>query len=189
MSKILLLFTLALLAGSQLCSAATENRKCVFSIVITQNGGGASRPGDSRIGDGLFLYEYEGGWITGERREAWHGMFGPVQEPVTDLFGGGPEFTGRIREIFRKSQIHGIDFAAAVAAARQRAAADGKIHWLDGPTTVEVFADLEGTHLSLTAVGLGAELDFFSPYNPELQQLKALLDAMAMEYGRHRIFL
>ena len=189
MRKILLLLALVIVAAAPPSSAATENRRCVFSIVIVHDGGGASRPGDTRVGDGLFLYEYAGGWITGERREAWHGLFGPAQEPVTDLFGGGPEFTAAIRAIFRQSQLHGIDFGAAVAAARQQAAVDGKIMALVGPRTVEVSADLEGTHFSLTAEGLGAELDFFSPYSPELRRLKSLLDAIALEYGRHRVFL
>jgi hypothetical protein len=186
-----ILFTILLAVfGTQVRSLAAGDRKqCVFLIEIVKDGGGMSRPGDTRVGDRVCIYEHEGGWLTGKRHEAWHGLIGPPREAQDDLFGGGAEFTARIRSLFREAAIHNFDYGQAIEDARKKGWAEKKILALVGPTTVSVFADLEGTRFSFTAEGLGASLEFYAPYSAELQKLKLLLDGIAYEYGRHRIFL
>lgn len=58
-----------------------------------------------------------------------------------------------------------------------------------GFPTVKVHADFEGTQFTIQHAGLGTVLDFYAPLDPELQRLKELLDTVAYEYGRRRIFL
>ena len=187
----LLLFCLVALTSAQLCSAASEvTRRCVFSIEIVADGGGLHRIGDTSVGDKVVIYEYEDGWIIGERHEAWHGIAEPQRGPDDDRFGSGPQFTDDIRLVFKKAKLGSFNFDKALALARQKESqAKGPILVLVGPQTVKVFADFEGTHFSFTCAGLGATLDHLAQFSPEFQKLKSLLDSIAFEYGRHRIFL
>ena len=188
-----ILFTILLaVLGTQLRSSATEDHKrCVFRIEIVKDGGGMSRPGDTRVGDRVCIYEHDGGWLTGERHEGWHGIIGPPREARDDSFGGGAEFTARIRKLFKEAAIHDFDYDQAIQDARKIVWAETKSGGLAliGPHAVRVVADLEGTKFSFTAEGLGGSVEFYAPYSLELQKLKLLLDGIAYEYGRYSIFL
>lgn len=186
MTKVYVAALLALLAVGAARAAPPDEKKCVFSIeVVAETLNGLHRPGDTAVGDSLFIYEHAGGWLTAERHEAWHGLGAP--QPANDeLWGGGKEFTARIREAFKAARLAHFDFDRQLSIAK-RVSGEGFV--MIGSRTVRVRADLEGTTFAFQCDGLGFMLDLFSHADPELGRLKALLDQVSLEYGRHRLFL
>lgn len=173
----------------KLCFAApAEVKRCVFSIEIIRDGGGMWPTGYTAVGDGVFLFEHADGRITGERYEQWNASTGLPRELQKEVFARGNEFTRRVRELFKKCAIRELDFNAAVAAA-QRAMPEEKMFVNMGAKTVKVFAGLEGTRFSFSANGLGWHLEIYGTYSAKLRELKSLLDGVAYEYGRSRIFI
>ncbi len=175
----------------QLCTAAPgDAKRCVFSIEVIRDGAGFKPLGYKVVGDGIFLYEHSDGQITAERYQQWDIQGGAPREPQREVFAGGKAFTQRVRDLFKKSAIRELDFPAVHAAvlAAQQAMPEGGILITNGPS-VRIYADLEGTRFTFSYEGLGSSLRFYADYNEKLRALKTLLDGVAYEYGRARIFL
>jgi hypothetical protein len=176
-----------------LCIAApAEVKRCVFSIEVIRDGGGLWPTGYTAVGDGIFLYEHADGQITAERYQRLDIQSGAPRVPEREVFADGKAFTQRVRDLFKKSAIRELDnpaFYAAELAARQAMPVPGKILVITGAATVRVYGDLEGTRFTFSYAGLGSCLEFYADYNEKLKALKALLDGIAYEYGRARIFL
>lgn len=177
------------LACLKLCFAAPQaEKRCVFSIEVIRDGGGMADFGYTGVGDGIFLYEHADGQITGERYQRLE-PYGTIRRmPEREVFGGGPEFTRRVRELFKKAAIKEVDFHAAVEAAKG-ALPPGKSYVQTGAKAVSVFADLEGTRFRFSYTGVGWHLKVYAEYDTKLGELKSLLDGVAYEYGRARIFI
>jgi hypothetical protein len=183
-----------------LCRAApAETKRCIFSIEVTRDGGGMNDFGYTAVGDGIFLYEHADGGISGERYQRLDPNGAFRRMPEREIFGDGPEFTRRIRDLFKKSAIGELDFRAEAVAASEAYArqvvAEGKVFpaitIFTGSKTIKIFADLEGTRFTINNRGpeLNHLLKSIGDYNEKLKGLKALLDGIAYEYGRARIFL
>lgn len=189
MLKRSLLALLSITCFSWCFAAPAEVKRCVFSIEVIRDGGGLRAADYTAVGDGIFLFEDADGRITGERHQRWDQADGLVFRcnPEKEVFGGGAEFTARVRALFKKSAIQEMDFPAAAQAAQEQAMRQGRNFVQTGEKTVAVFADLEGTRFRFSAAGLGWHLRSYAEYHAKLTALKALLDGIAYEYGRSRI--
>jgi hypothetical protein len=166
--------------------AFADARECVFSIEVVTDGGGLHRPGDTSVGDGIFIYEVPGGDLVAERREGWHGLGSP-QSPNDESWGAGKEFTSRIREAFRRAHLRDSDFRGTPLTGRQDLRTG--VPLVIGARHIKVHADLEGTSFTLECEAFGSRLDFYSRSDPELAKLKTLLDQIAFEYGKTKLLL
>jgi hypothetical protein len=186
MIKIALLLLIAGLTAISFGGPLSDQRKCVFSIEIVADAtNGAFIPGETHIGDSISIYQYDSGLITAERHLAWHRP--GSQEPTeNELWAGGKEFATRIRAAFNRAHLSDLDFEQDLLRAK---GLSKEWHGFLGFPTVKVHADFEGTQFTIQHEGLGTILDVYAPLDPELQRLKGLLDAIAYEYGRRRIFL
>ena len=188
MLKFSLLVFLSLTCLHLSIAAPAEVKRCVFSIEVIRDGGGMYPKRYTAVGDGIFLYEHADGRISGERYQRLEPNDGARRVPEREIFGAGPEFTRRIRDLFKKSALRERDFQAAVIAAQQPRS-DGKIFMVTGAKTERVFADLEGTQFDFSTPGIGWLLKNLADDNAKLRALKSLLDGVAFEYGRSRIFI
>jgi hypothetical protein len=178
--------TLLVLLAAECCNAAPSDQpKCVFSIEVVADSQNGMRPIDSTmVGDHILIFEYPDGFLTVESREGWRST--KSAPPSRDRrWGGRREFTDRIRSAFKSNQLNNLDFDASIADARIRSSFSGRGNWgFIGGTTVKVHSELEGSRFDIQCVALEAKLDVFSAFNPNLQKLKALLDAITYEMGR-----
>jgi hypothetical protein len=148
----------------------------VFRVEALTEGGGIRKVTEPYVGTSIALYEYPDGFIVGIRHASWR------REDVR--FGGGPEFTQRIRKTFRESALRDFDFEKCVAEAKRKMGSEGNIVGYVGFPTLRFYADLEGTVFSFTAEAVRGKVDQYAKYNASLLRLKIVLDEIACELGR-----
>lgn len=195
MLKTLFLALLSITCLNRCSAANAETKRCVFSIEVIRDGRGLKPQGYTAIGDGIFLYEHPDGQITGERYQQWDIQSGAPRDPQREIFGSGKAFSQTVRDLFKKSAVGEVDFQAemlaAEQAATQHAISTGKVLpvTVSSGRTVRIYADLEGTRFTFSVGGLSAVLRLGVDHNEKLKALKALLDGIAYEYGRSRVFI
>jgi hypothetical protein len=164
------------------CRAAADDRRCIFSLeVLSDPTSGARRPGETWIGEGIFLYESTDGYIVGELRRNNHGD----QPASSRRFGGGPEFRDRIHALFRAAALHNPDFARELRDGKQRAEMAGVLPWgYVGFGTSKLTAHFEGTDVDIRTECLRGCLEHFSSYVPDFQRLNYLIEQIEVEYVR-----
>ena len=178
---------LAVLALAASGFAFAEDRRCVFSIEVVSDGAGLHVPGDTAVGNGIFIFEYPGGELVAERHEVGHGIDSPTLVS-NEVWGKGEEFTLRIRNAFKKAHLRDADFRGTQLTARQDLAYPGPPVVI-GARKIKVHADLEGTTFTIEGGMLGSRLEYYSRSNPVLLKLQTLMDVIALESGRTKFSL
>ena len=171
--------------------AVEPDARCVFYIKIVANTlNGLWRPGDTLVGDQLFLYESPNGAVIVKRHEGDHTLSGKAG-PADTNFGLGEPYSAELRAAFKAADLHNFDFEKQLAAAKTRQHLLEPNHgfgFVVGGKTVEVYANWEGTDFHFTCKDLGFTLSFFSAFNPELARLRHLLDQIGTFQTRRYTF-
>jgi len=174
---------LAVLALASPGLAFAEDRKCVFSIEVMTSGGGLQIPGNTAVGDGIFMFEYPGGELVGER----HGVDSP-RSPSNEVWGRGGEFTSRIRDAFKKAHLRDADLRGTQLTTRQDLKNPGPPVVI-GARKIKIHADLEGTTFTIEGEMIGSRLEYYSRSSPVLARLQTLVDVVAQESGQTKFQL
>jgi hypothetical protein len=173
MSKLSLALFFTIVASAVF--ASSEGR-CVFRIEALTERGGLRQTDEPYLGTSIALYEYPGGYIVGYRHVSWRSE---------DLrFGGGAEFTQRIRKVFREAALRDFDFEKSVADAEKKRGGHREPVFYSGFAELRFYADLEGTAFTFTSYAVRAKVEEYAAYSNELSRLKIVLDQIAYELGR-----
>jgi hypothetical protein len=164
--------------------AESDNARCIFSLEVLSDGtNGMHIPGDTSIGEGVFLYQYIDGYIVGEVRRNKHGS----QTAFSERIGGGPEFRDRMIALFKSTGLHHMDFASDLDGAKSRAELAGD-HWGHvGFGKTKLTAHFEGTDVDIESECLVETLDHYARFEPEFQRLKNLVEQVELEYAKNHL--
>lgn len=169
----LLLFLLAL--PSLAWAGDTKGRVVFYIKVVAEQQNGIWRPGDTRVGDQFALLQLPDGKIVSREVEGNH----TLDPKAAGVDITRPLSTEEIRKLFHIAGLTGFDFGAQMTAAQKTEFELTGMHsgWHSiGGTTVEVYADFDGTSFKFVCKDLELILPHYARYNPELARLYALLD-------------
>lgn len=174
-----LAFSLLLIVPS-LVLADESGARVVFCIkVVAEEQNGVWRPGDTRVGDQFALLQLSDGNIVSHTAEANHSL----DPKAAGLDITKPLNAEQTRKLFRMANLAGLDFnAQLIAAKKTELELSGMRSGLAsvGGTTVEVFANFDGTNFKFVCKDLVLVLPRYARYNAELARLYALLEDLGV---------
>lgn len=182
-TKLCVVALMALFWCHAACYAASESGELLFSFQTIEGSSG----GDSVKGVNFSFYINKGGLITG-----YYSKDGSVR----DVFGGGTDSSNALRKQLKSLAFESMDFEvelrAAVTSYREATKQNGGRILvpavLDG-AEVEIRYNFEGVDFVLKRWSPQVEIDFYAPYNPKIEKLRALIDIFALYYGRSKFRL
>ena len=157
-------------------SANVIQKRCIFSAKLIEESGGA-RTGPSRVGDGTYIYETDGGSIIKENH------VGKSKE----IIERGRQYSTKIRAAFKQVNLPKFNFCEVVEEVmaknrRAKVQAGSAIAVVIGAARYEVFADFEGTSFMFECDHLGTDLREASKLDPTLHRFQELMDVLEISF-------